>query len=177
MIIHIFGASGSGTSTLGRYICEKAGFFFMDTDDYFWEQTHIPYTVKRPVEERIKLMTADIEKHKDVVISGSLGGWGDVLIPYFDLAIRLHTDPKLRIERLRKREKEHFGNRIDVGGDMYENHLEFIEWAKTYDNGDLTMRSKAQHDQWQKLLACPLLLLDGSASLEENFTMVKEYLK
>ncbi len=33
MVIHIFGASGSGTSTLGRFICEKTGFFFMDTDD------------------------------------------------------------------------------------------------------------------------------------------------
>lgn len=34
-IIHLFGASGSGTSTLGKYIREKLGYFFMDTDDYF----------------------------------------------------------------------------------------------------------------------------------------------
>ena len=31
-VIHIFGASGSGTSTLGRKICEELGYFFMDTD-------------------------------------------------------------------------------------------------------------------------------------------------
>ncbi len=148
----------------------------MDTDDYFWEKTHIPYTVKRPAEERLSLMNDNIEKHKNVVISGSLGGWGDPLIPCFDLAIRLHTDANIRIDRLRKREREHFGNRIDVGGDMYENHLEFIEWAKIYDNGDLTMRSKAQHDEWQKLLSCPLVLLDGNTCLEENFKKISEYL-
>ena len=34
-VIHIYGASGSGTSAIGRYISEKLGYFFMDTDDYF----------------------------------------------------------------------------------------------------------------------------------------------
>ncbi len=121
-------------------------------------------------------MNDDIEKHKNIVISGSLGGWSDVLIPQFSLAIRLQIDANIRIDRLRKREKEHFGNRIEVGGDMYENHLEFIEWAKSYDSGDLTMRSKAQHDEWQKLLKCPLILLDGNAPLEENFKKIKSFM-
>lgn len=35
-VIHIFGASGAGTSTLGRKICAELGYRFMDTDDYFW---------------------------------------------------------------------------------------------------------------------------------------------
>lgn len=34
-----------------------------------------------------------------------------------------------RIERLKKRERENFGSRIDFGGDMYEIHQKFIEWA------------------------------------------------
>ncbi len=32
-VIHIYGASGSGTSTLGRKISEELGYRFMDTDD------------------------------------------------------------------------------------------------------------------------------------------------
>ena len=43
-IIYIYGASGSGTSTLGKYIRDKLGYFFMDTDDYFWQPTNPPYT-------------------------------------------------------------------------------------------------------------------------------------
>lgn len=35
-IIHIFGASGSGTSTLGQAIRDALGYRWMDTDDYFW---------------------------------------------------------------------------------------------------------------------------------------------
>lgn len=34
-IIHIFGASGSGTSTLGKKICDELGYKFMDTDGDF----------------------------------------------------------------------------------------------------------------------------------------------
>ena len=45
-VIHIYGASGSGTSTLGRYLGDKLGYFFMDTDDYFWLPTDPPYTKK-----------------------------------------------------------------------------------------------------------------------------------
>ncbi|MDD7305364.1 MAG: shikimate kinase [Peptoniphilaceae bacterium] len=55
-VIHIFGASGSGTSTLGRYISEELGCFFMDIDDYFWEVTNPPYTKKRNISTRIKLI-------------------------------------------------------------------------------------------------------------------------
>ena len=175
-VIHIFGASGSGTSTLGRKICKELGFTFMDTDDYFWLPTDPMFTAKRPREERIKLMKEDIEKAENVVISGSLCDWGDVLIPYFTLAVRIEMEQAVRIERLKKREQEHFGERLLKGGDMYEQHIAFIEWAKSYDSGGLEIRSKAKHDEWQKLLSCEIILLDGCETLENNFNKVKEKL-
>lgn len=138
-VIHIFGASGAGTSTLGKKICEELGFFFMDTDDYFWEPTDPKYTVKRSFEERLRLMKEDIEKHDQIVISGSLVDWGDELIPLFTLAIRLVTDTDVRIERLRKREK-------------------------------------AKHDEWQKLLSCKRIVMDGAGDLDANFQFVKREL-
>ena len=49
-VIHIYGASGSGTSTLGRKISEELGYKFMDTDDYFWLPTDPKYTTKVPVD-------------------------------------------------------------------------------------------------------------------------------
>lgn len=94
----------------------------------------------------------------------------------FTLAIRIETKTDIRIERLKKRERKHFGTRIDVGGDMYENHRKFIDWAAAYDSGDLGMRSKAEHDEWQKNLPCKQIVLDGSNSLEDNFEAVKAYL-
>lgn len=175
-IIHIYGASGSGTSTLGRYISDKLDYLFMDVDDYFWEPTDPPYTVKRSFDKRLELMKKDIAKSDKIVISGSLVDWGDELIPLFTTVIRLETETATRIERLKKREKEQFGARIKIGGDMYENHRDFLEWAASYDDGDLKMRSKAKHDEWQKLLLCNQILLNGNDSLEYNFNIIKEYL-
>lgn len=175
-VIHIYGASGSGTSTIGKFIADRLGYFFMDTDDYFWEATDPPYQVKRDVPERIARMRDDIARYGRVVISGSLVDWGDELIPLFTLAVRVETDTALRIERLKKRERECFGNRIDAGGDMYENHREFIDWAAAYDQGGLNMRSKAKHDEWQKQLRCRIILVDGSLPVEKNFELMRHNL-
>lgn len=173
-IIHIFGAAGSGTTTLGSKICRELGYAHMDTDDYFWMPTDPRFTQKRPRKERIELMAADIAHFNNAVISGSLVDWGDALIPYFTLAVRLETEQSIRIERLIRREKERFGSRIEPGGDMRRQHLEFIEWAKAYDNGGIDIRSKAMHDKWQKSLSCKLIILDGADDLETNFEKVKE---
>lgn len=172
-VIHIYGASGSGTSTLGRKISEELGYKFMDTDDYFWIPTNPQYTMKRSKEERLALMKKDISENDKVVISGSLVDWGDELIPLFTLAIRLITETEIRIERLKAREKQKFGERIMPGGDMYTQHMEFIEWARKYDNGSVNMRSKAKHDEWQKLLKCKQIVLNGADDLEENFKKVQ----
>lgn len=172
-VIHIFGASGSGTSTLGRAICHEMGYTFMDTDDYFWLPTDPKYTVKRPVQERLDRIRADIFHADNVVLSGSLSGWGDPLIPLFTLAIRLETDTDIRVERLRCRERKAFGDRIDAGGDMHQAHEAFIAWAKQYDNGDMNMRSKAMHDAWQTQLQCPLLRLNGGDSISGNVEAVR----
>lgn len=172
-VIHIYGASGSGTSTLGRKISEELGYKFMDTDDYFWLPTDPQYTTKRCKEERLAFMKKDISENDHVVISGSLVDWGDELIPLFTLAIRLVTDTEIRIKRLMIREKKKFGDRIMPGGDMYTSHIEFIEWARKYDIGSVDMRSKAKHDEWQKLLMCKQIVLNGADDLEENFKKVQ----
>ena len=148
----------------------------MDTDDYLWESTNPPFTAKRKASDRINLMRKDIEKYNKAVISGSLVDWGDELIPLFTLAIRVNTDTAIRIDRLKRRERERFGNRLDPGGDMYKIHQEFIDWAASYDSGGLDTRSKAKHDQWQKLLQCRQIMLDGSLPVEKNFEIVQQNL-
>ena len=175
-VIHIFGASGSGTTTLGKKICEELGYTQMDTDDYFWMPTEPKFTQKRPIQERIKRMKNDINQSENVVISGSLTDWGDELIPYFTLAIRIEMKQSVRIERLKKREKERYGSRIEPGGDLYRQHIDFIEWAKSYDDGGLDIRSKALHDELQKSFRCKILYLDGEDELDDKFEKVLKFL-
>ncbi len=59
--IHIFGAPGSGTTTLGKKkICKELGYTLIDTDESFWMPTEPGFTLKRPCEEQIETMTGDI---------------------------------------------------------------------------------------------------------------------
>ena len=95
------------------------------------------------------------------------------MIPFFTLAIRLVTDTEIRIERIKQREWNKFGERIAPGGDMYQQHLDFVEWARKYDTGSVNMRSKAKHDEWQKLLQCKQIVLNGANDLEENLEKVR----
>lgn len=173
-VIHIYGASGSGTTTLARYIADNLGYRFMDSDDYYWEPTDPPYRQKRTIPERIRLMKEELDKTHKAVISGSLTGWGDPLTPFFTLAVRLVTPTKIRIARLKERERRRFGSRIDPGGDMYEAHCRFLIWASEYDTGGLDTRSKAKHDQWEKLLTCPRISLDGSGDLAWNLEQIRK---
>ena len=112
-----------------------------------------------------------------MVISGSLTDWGDVLIPSFTLAIRIEMEQCLRLERIRQREHREFDSRIEPGGDMYEIHRSFMDWAKRYDTGGPEIRSRRKHDHWQSLLCCPVLLLDGAESLDDNYQKVLKYMK
>ncbi|MCL1912448.1 MAG: shikimate kinase [Eubacteriaceae bacterium] len=132
-IIHIVGASGSGTSTLGQVLEREYDYKHPDTDRYFWEQTDPPFVKSLPHEKRVKKMSAAIQEHPQCVISGSLcGWWGDFFIPQFDLVVFIDTPMGARIERLEKREAKRFGARICKGGDMYEDHIEFIERGILY---------------------------------------------
>lgn len=155
-IVHIYGPCGSGTSTLGREIGRRLRFRFLDTDDFFWLPTDPPYTQKRPLEERLALLEEELDKPRDVVLSGALIPWGNPLIPRFTLVVRLEAETQLRLERLKARERADFGSRIEPGGDMYQHFLEFLEYARGYDTGGLNMRSRARHDAWEKLLPCPV---------------------
>jgi adenylate kinase family enzyme len=161
-VIHILGASGSGTSTLGQALELAYGYKWLDTDNYYWLPTDPPFTRSRPRDERLQMLKEDIAKFRRCVVSGSLGTWGDDLIPQFDLVIWVDTPTELRIERLRKRESERFGDRILEGGDMYADHEEFIAWAKAYEVYQPPERGRILHEEWISKATCPVIRLDGS---------------
>jgi len=175
-IIHILGASGSGTTTLGQALEQKYGYKWLDTDHYFWQPTNPPYIQPRSREERVTLLTADLEKYSKCVVSGSLCVWGDTFIPRFDVVVFIDTPTDIRIERLKKREYERFGERICKGGDMYEEHIGFIEWAKNYDTMKPPKRCRILHEEWIKQITCPVIRLSGTDTSEQHLSQLKKYL-
>ena len=61
-----------------------------------------------------------------------------------------YVEQDIRIERLLKREKQRYGNRIESGNDMYQIHKDFVEWAKRYETGEMDMRSRKSELEWMK---------------------------
>jgi len=170
--IHILGASGSGTTTLGRGLAERLQYPHFDTDDYFWLPTDPPYTQQRERTERAQLLMDDLTAHDAWVVSGCLCGWGDVAIPLFELVVFLSIPYEVRMARLRQREHERFGERILPGGDMDELSQAFLAWAASYDEGGLDIRSRRLHDQWLSTLPCPILCFEGEYSIEEQLAVL-----
>jgi adenylate kinase family enzyme len=170
--IHIFGASGSGTTTLGRALAEHLQCPHFDTDTYFWMPTEPPFTQQRACSTRKRYLMGDLTAHDTWVLSGSLCGWGDVAISLFTLVVFLWLPRDLRMVRLCRRERERYGERIMPGGDMYGQSQAFLQWAAAYDDGDVTMRSRALHEQWLSLLPSPVVRIEGDYSTQECMQML-----
>jgi adenylate kinase family enzyme len=171
--IHITGASGSGVTTLGASIARSKDWRHLDTDDYFWLPTSPPYQTQRSVPERLELLANHMAGQPGWVLSGSLEGWGDPLIPQFDLVVFLFLPPDTRIVRIRAREQARFGTQIEPGGAMHETHEAFVAWARGYDRQDgASGRNLQKHRDWLARLDCPVLEITGEPTREESLARV-----
>jgi adenylate kinase family enzyme len=165
--VHITGASGAGVTTLGRALSDHLAVPHHDTDDYYWAVTDPPYASKREVADRLRLMAEMFLGRPAWVLSGSLDGWGDPLIPLFDLTVFVRTPAQLRLRRLRDREARRYGaDAMMSSGARHQDSEAFITWASRYDDGDLTIRSLARHEAWLHTLRHHCLRVDGARPVD-----------
>ena len=170
--IHILGASGSGTTTLGLALAKRLNCPCFDSDDYFWLPTDPPYQIKRERSQRQRLLLADLLRHDSWVLSGSACGWGDVAIPLFDLVVYLWLPVAIRLERIERRGQEHFGDELLPGGSMHETHRKLMDYAALYDTGDETVRSKRLHEKWLSSLPCNVLRIEDDLSVSDKIQLI-----
>lgn len=171
--VHVFGASGSGTSTFGRAWAERFGDTHLDTDDFYWLPTDPPFQEKRSAPERIRLLTEAIDAADRWILSGSLVSWGEPLIERFDLAVFVYTPFDLRMERLIAREEERYGAAaLEPGGSHYDDHMAFIEWAASYDTAGPEIRSRRMHEDWMARLPCPVARVSGTDKTADQVQQV-----
>ncbi|SDI58763.1 AAA family ATPase [Aliiruegeria lutimaris] len=154
--IHIFGASGAGTTTLGRALASALESQHFDTDDFFWYPTDPPFQEKRPVPERRDLMEQVFLPRRDWVLSGSLDSWSEGIDYRFTFAVFLTLQTETRLRRLRARESW----RLQDPAQMPEMEA-FLSWAAAYDDGLLPGRNRARHLAWADTLDCPIMSLDS----------------
>jgi len=158
MRILITGASGSGTTTLGKSIASKAGWNFVDADDYYWLPTKPPYQSTRGHSERLELILKELDKNEYSVVSGSVMNWGSELEDSFDLVVFLYLDAEIRVPRLKVREEEELGHADP----------EFLQWAAEYDIGPSQGRSLAKHETWLAARNCKVIRIEGDLGTNER---------
>jgi adenylate kinase family enzyme len=162
------GASGAGATSLGRALADALAIPHHDTDDYFWMPTNPPYREQREVLDRLRLMREMFLDGPYWVLSGSLDGWGDSIIPLLGLVVFIYAPTEVRLARLRDREMRRYGSdAVAVGGAMHRDVEEFLEWASHYDDGSREGRNLARHQAWLAKLPCPVIRLDGMRPTQE----------
>lgn len=176
-LINIFGSSGSGSTTLAKNICKQYNYKFIDVDNYLWKKTDPPFTERYTNEEACSLIKSVLKNGDNAVISGSLIGIADELKQDIDLFIYINLDKEIRIKRIQEREERRFGKRILPGGDLYEQHLSFLQWVSDYENNPETQRSRRQHLLWLEDVVVPVLKVTDELSLEELMALVKPFIR
>ena len=165
--IILLGANGSGKSTLGRELARVLSFAHLDVEDYYFHKTEIPYTAERPHNERNELMLSDMKKYGSFVVSGDISGWSDDFLPVFDLAVLLKAPKNVRMKRIEEREYTRWGDRVQIGGDMYESQQKFKSFAANRDVAEL--------ERWAGKYPCPVIEIDSTVDLLINTAKIEQH--
>jgi len=173
MRIHLFGASGSGVTTLGKHLSQQLHYPYFDNDDFFWEESDPPFTIKRTPKLRNQLLKDKLAQTSgNYIVGASMVSWGDEWLEAFDLAVFLYVPPQVRLDRLKKREYERYGDVIYTDPQRHRQFLDFIEWAASYDDPTSQRRSIGVHLEWMARLKCELIRIDGVTSVEYRAKLV-----
>ena len=99
--------------------------------------------------------------------SGTPAAWqllivigGEEITSICKLAVVLKAPLNIRMKRIRKREEAKFGNRVSIGGDLYESQQKF--------HNKVSARGEEHIAKQMQFINCPVLELDAKVFSEEN---------
>ncbi|WP_185290168.1 AAA family ATPase [Chryseobacterium lactis] len=178
MRIHIFGASGSGVTTLGKALSEQLNIDYFDSDDFFWLKTEPPFTEKQSPEIRNQEASDILHHTRNWIFGGSMIHWGENIFPAFDLVVFLYLPPEIRLERLRAREYERYGDEIIINPERAEKSEEFMNWAKDYDyDTGIANRTLNAHREWISKINVPFIDLSGDYELNQKMEIILDAIR
>ncbi len=155
-VILLCGLNGSGKTSLGKALAKELGFSFLNDEEYWFLESR-PFSKSRTEEEAISYIKDYVSIHKNVVLTSTRGNLGNEINGMYDFVVYLSAPKELRMARIKKRDRERFGNPV--------NQKEF--WAK------VEKRTPEKIERWLQTLSCPVLRLDGTKPIDENVEFLK----
>lgn len=160
--IIVCGLNGAGKSTLGRVLAEKLHYHFIDNEDLYFPKTD-PVNIfasPRTRSEVENLLFQEIKKNENFVFASVKGDYGERIYPYFQYAVLIDVPKDIRMERVRNRSFQKFGDRMLSGGDLHGQEERFFTLVES--------RAEDMVEKWVRELSCPVIRVDGTRPIEEN---------
>ncbi len=168
--IIVCGGNGAGKSTLGKRLAAELGWTFRDIEEYYFpiNGTDYNYSEARTKEEVSKLLLADMKEHENFILASVKGEFGFEVSELFTCAILIEVPKELRMERVRDRSNQKFGDRMLPGGDLYEKEAQFFDMVEK--------RPEDYTTRWLETVDMPIIRVDGTCMIEANIIKIKEIL-
>lgn len=169
--IIVCGLNGAGKSTLGKALAGKLNYYFIDNEYLYFPKTdpNYIYASPRSREEVEKLLFREIKAHKNFIFTSVKGDYGENIVSFFHYAILIDVPKNIRLQRVKNRSFQKFGNRMLPGGDLYEQEEWFFDFVKS--------RAENTVEEWIKDINIPIIRIDGTKSIEENINIIIEQLQ
>ena len=168
--IIVCGGNGAGKSTLGKELAEELGWTFKDIEEYYFpiNNTDYNYSQARTKQEVSELLLIDMKKYDDFVLASVKGEFDSEVSELFTCAILIEVPKELRMERVRDRSKQKFGDRMLPGGDLYEKEEMFFHMVQKRPDDYVT--------KWLDTVDMPVIRVDGIRAIKDNIEIIKKEL-
>lgn len=166
MEIIICGLNGCGKSILGKALAGQLHFHFIDYKDLYFPKidTKYTYAFPRSREEVEKLFWGELRAYENFIFTSVKVDYGESIYPFFQYAILIEVPKDIRIQRVKNRSFQKFGERMLLGGDLHEQEEKFFGFVK--------FRPENTVEEWVKSLKCLVLRIDGTKPIEENVDFI-----
>lgn len=169
--IIVCGLNGSGKSTFGKALSEKLGLHFIDAETLFFPEADARqiYTAPRSREEAERLLMQEVKAHESFVLASVKGNYGEWILTSYHYAVLINAPKDIRLQRVRNRSFQKFGNRMLPGGDLYGQEKAFFDMVSS--------RTERYVEEWAQSLDCPIIRVDGTRPIEKNLAFVIEQIQ
>lgn len=169
--IIVCGLNGSGKSTLGEALSDKLGFHFIDNENLFFPKndSYYIYASPRSREEVVKLLMNEVRTHENFVLAAVKGDYGNEILPFYKYVILIDVPKDIRLNRVRIRSFQKFGNRMLPGGDLHEREEAFFNM--------IISRTEDYVEEWVQSINCKIIRIDGTRPIDENIRLIIEQMQ